>query len=207
MWTFESLHVHTCEYTQILFWYCHKYLSGRQHEELNNGYPGGRQYGGEAGGGGELLSPRMHREHLFRCRGSHRAPAEKGQEPLTTQKEYTDPHKTQSSLLMWKHEMTWDLLSNTCVPPGSLGEFSLCWVILCPLREAADKCSFLLSGRPILRYKCVCNLLVSQVYKKSQAISDAWYQAKVSSIIDASSIAASLSFSLTPASPRLCFLI
>ena len=151
--------MYTRMYTQILFWYCHEYFSGRQREKLNNGYPGGRQYGGGAGGRGVVLSPWMHQEYIFRCRGSHRAPAESRQESLTTQKEYTDPHKTRSSLLMRKHEMTWDLLHNTCVQPGSFGEFSLCWVILRPLREAADKCSFLLSGRPILRYKCVCNLL------------------------------------------------
>ena len=109
----------------------------------------------------------MHQEYIFRCRGSHRAPAESGQESPTTQKEYTDPHKSQSSLLMWKHEMTRELLNNTRVQSGSLEEFSLWWVILWLLREAADKCSFLLSGRPI-RYKCVCNLLVGQVYEKTK---------------------------------------
>ena len=122
--------MYTRVYTQILFWYCHKYFSGRQREKLNNGYLGGRQYGGGAGGGGVLLSPHMRQEYLFRCRGSHRTPAESGQESLTTQKEYTDPRRTRSSLWMWKHEMTWDLLSNTCVQPESLGEFPLCWVIL-----------------------------------------------------------------------------
>jgi len=45
--------------------------------------------------------------HL-QMQGSHGEPAEKGQESLTTQKEYTDPHKTRSSLLMRKHERTWD---------------------------------------------------------------------------------------------------
>ena len=108
----------------------------------------------------------MRQEYIFRCRGSHRAPAESGQESPTTQKEYTDPHKTRSSLLMWKHEMTWDLLNNTRVQPGSLEEFSLWWVILWLLKEAADQCSFLLFGRPILRYKRVCSLSVGQVYEK-----------------------------------------
>ena len=79
--------------------------------------------------GSSPLSTDVSGIHL-QMQGSHGAPAESGQEPLTTQKEYTDPHKTWSSLLMRKHERTWDLLNNTCVQPGSFGEFSLCWVIL-----------------------------------------------------------------------------
>lgn len=64
-------------------------------------------------------------------------------------------------------QMTWDMLDNTCVQPGSSEEFSLCWVILWLLRKVADEFfSCLLSGRPFLRYKCFCNLLVGQMHDK-----------------------------------------
>ena len=36
----------------------------------------------------------MHQEYIFRCRGSHRAPAESWQESMTTGKEYTGSGKT-----------------------------------------------------------------------------------------------------------------
>ena len=32
----------------------------------------------------------MHQEYIFRCRGSHRAPAESWLESLTTRREYID---------------------------------------------------------------------------------------------------------------------
>ena len=41
----------------------------------------------------------MHQEYIFRCKGSHRAPAESWLESLITEKEYIDPHKTQASLV------------------------------------------------------------------------------------------------------------
>ena len=41
----------------------------------------------------------MHQEYIFRCRGSPRAPSESWLESLITEKEYIDPHKTQSSLV------------------------------------------------------------------------------------------------------------
>ena len=62
MWIIESPHVHTCAYAQILYWYCHKYFSGRQHKKLNDGYPGGRRGGGV--GGGTSLSEDASGIHL-----------------------------------------------------------------------------------------------------------------------------------------------
>ena len=42
----------------------------------------------------------MHQESIFRHRRSHRAPAESGQESLKPGKEYTDPRKTLTSLVV-----------------------------------------------------------------------------------------------------------
>ena len=50
--------------------------------------------GGGAGGQEVYLSPRIHQEYTFRHRSTCRAPAETGQEYLTSGKEHTEPHKT-----------------------------------------------------------------------------------------------------------------
>ena len=52
------------------------------------------QDGGEVGGRGVHLSPRMHQDYTFRHRSACRAPAESGQEYLSSGKEYIDPCKT-----------------------------------------------------------------------------------------------------------------
>ena len=52
------------------------------------------QDGRGVGGRGEHLSPRIHQEYTFRHRSTCRTPAERGQEYLTSGKEYTDQRKT-----------------------------------------------------------------------------------------------------------------
>ena len=52
------------------------------------------QDGGEVGGRGVHLSPRIHQEYTFRHRSACRTLAESGQEYLTSIKERKDPCKT-----------------------------------------------------------------------------------------------------------------
>ena len=44
----------------------------------------------------ECISSRIQQEYTFRHRTACRTPAERGQEYLTSRKEYIDPHKTRS---------------------------------------------------------------------------------------------------------------
>ena len=52
------------------------------------------QDGGGVGGHGVHCSPWIYQEYTFRHRSAFRTPAESGQEYLTTEKEYIEPHKT-----------------------------------------------------------------------------------------------------------------
>ena len=54
----------------------------------------GEQDSGEVGGSGVHLSPWIHQEYTFRHRSACRTPAERGQEDLTSGKEYIEPRKT-----------------------------------------------------------------------------------------------------------------
>ena len=51
------------------------------------------QDGRGVGGCGVHLSPRIHQEYTIRPRSACRTPAKRGQEFLTSRKEYIDPHK------------------------------------------------------------------------------------------------------------------
>ena len=52
------------------------------------------QDGRGVSGRGVHLSPRIRQEYTFRHRSACRTPAERGQEYLTSGKEYIEPHKT-----------------------------------------------------------------------------------------------------------------
>ena len=60
------------------------------------------QDGGGVGGCGVHLSPWIHQEYTFRHRSACRIPSESGQEYLTSEKEYIEPHKTRDQALsLW----------------------------------------------------------------------------------------------------------
>ena len=52
------------------------------------------QDGRGVGGHGVHLSPQIHQEYIFRHRSACRTPADRGQEYLSSGKEYTEPRKT-----------------------------------------------------------------------------------------------------------------
>ena len=60
------------------------------------------QDGRGVGGCGVHLSPWIHQEYTFRHRSACRTPSESGQEYLTSEKEYIEPHKTRDQALsLW----------------------------------------------------------------------------------------------------------
>ena len=54
------------------------------YKTLNKTNLQGRQDGEKVGGCRVHLSPQMHQEYIFKCRSSHRTPADSRQESLTT---------------------------------------------------------------------------------------------------------------------------
>ena len=65
------------------------------HRQLIKNVKAREQDHGGVGGHGVHLSPQIHQEYTFRHRSACRTPAERGQDYLTSRKEYIKPCKTQ----------------------------------------------------------------------------------------------------------------